>query len=178
MDIVKMILMHLVVIGGFVVVGAMAVVTARVIRRKGTRFLPKTSIVILLLLAGCGQTNGRLAVVGEVSLDGKAVQSGSILFVPETRGPKVGTKIKNGHFQFTNDNGPLTGSYRVEIFADEQDAIPLDDPLSFTKQMEESPERIVPSNSIPEVFNRRSQLTASPSPGNLQINFNLQSSIE
>lgn len=182
MDPIQLLLAHLVVIGGCVVIGAIATVSAhakaRLRAKSKTMTVGAAWLLSVLLATGCSKSSGRLPVKGEVALEGKAIQSGSIVFYPLQQGPKVGTKIKDGHYRFTRDNGPVPGRYKVEIYADDSDPFPLDDPRAFTDQMEQDPERLKPGNSIPTQYNKKSILTAEPSRQNLEINFNLEGTDE
>lgn len=77
-------------------------------------------ILFLLALAGCGRGyNGpeRASVLGRVTMDGKAVESGIIEFVPaaDTPGPTAGAKINNGVYEVAEKNGPVLGKYLVRI---------------------------------------------------------------
>lgn len=83
------------------------------------RFLSALA-VITLLLSGCGSSGPeRAAVEGEVTLGGKPLEQGSILFRPTegTKGPTAGGTIENGRYRITQSNGPLVGTNRIEINA-------------------------------------------------------------
>lgn len=76
---------------------------------------------ILLLVAftvGCGQSNplGRQAISGRVTLDGTALNQGTIAFSPESRGGvSSGGIIRNGEYRILADRGLPPGKYRVRI---------------------------------------------------------------
>jgi hypothetical protein len=61
----------------------------------------------------------RGSVRGEVTLDGRPLESGSIRFIPaETRGgPTAGGDILDGSYQIPRAKGPAVGRYRVEVNA-------------------------------------------------------------
>jgi hypothetical protein len=66
---------------------------------------------------GCGN-GGRAPVEGTVTLDGKNVDGGTIVFAPEDfrdGTPIVKAEIKNGKYSLDASNGPVVGKYRVEI---------------------------------------------------------------
>lgn len=92
----------------------------------------KMGIVILLLLPafaalGCGggQTGPkRYAISGTVTREGIDVDSGSIMFVPESQGGIASAAlIKDGKYRFTSKDGLPAGAYKVVIIQD-----PLRDP--------------------------------------------------
>ena len=181
MDFIKTLLVHSVVFGGILVVGTIGLVSSLAIsrQRSRTRSMERLGLVLLCVamvstLVGCGKSTGRLAVSGEVTLDGQAIESGSILFQPKGEGPKVGARIKEGKYRFDTSDGPLTGEYKVEIYADAKDPFPMDDPEAFAEQMEKDPEALQPTNAVPAYYNSRSTLTADPNPQKLTFNFNLK----
>lgn len=86
----------------------------------------KTRLPVCLLLAilaacsGCSNKDAnRNAVDGEVTLDGKPVEQGSILFIPVdgTEGAATGGPIQAGHYRISKTQGAATGWNRVEIHA-------------------------------------------------------------
>jgi hypothetical protein len=76
---------------------------------------------LLLSLAGCSGNDGptRYDVSGSVTLDGKPIPVGEMLFAPDTSkgnsGPGSVAKIKNGRFETTPGRGIVGGPYRVVI---------------------------------------------------------------
>jgi hypothetical protein len=70
-----------------------------------------------MLVAGCDSTSTRRSISGTVSVDGKPVEKGSIMFLPDAghRGPSASSSILGGEYQFSTDNGPTAGSHRVVI---------------------------------------------------------------
>lgn len=77
-------------------------------------------VLLLLVMTGCGGGIQRVAVEGEVSLDGKPIQKGSILFRPTgtTKGMTAGGEIIDGRYQLSADKGPVVGNNIVEFYAD------------------------------------------------------------
>ena len=73
--------------------------------------------VLLLLFAGCGPRSDRLAVSGEVALDGAPLDEGSIRLTSTGNGKLFasGAMIKNGNFHVPQEKGLPPGTYRVEI---------------------------------------------------------------
>ena len=74
---------------------------------------------LLLALAGCGgeESVPRTAVSGTVTLQGKPLEEGIILFTPLAKGPSAGGDIRQGKYQLPQEKGPSPGEYRVEIRA-------------------------------------------------------------
>lgn len=84
----------------------------------------RTAIILMLLaavltcLTGCGRGDvNRAPIQGEVKLDGKPLEKGSILFVPieGTHGSVAGGTIENGHYELSAAKGAAVGKNRVEI---------------------------------------------------------------
>jgi len=91
----------------------------RVVHGTGKRI----QICIALLaaiLSGCGYgDDSRVSVGGRVTLDGKALDEGSISFIPirATSGPVAGGMIVAGKYSIDAGKGPAIGPHRVEIRA-------------------------------------------------------------
>lgn len=115
-------------------------------------------LVLLIVLLGCGVPDGppRVAVEGEVSLNGKPIENGSILFIPAegTQGPQAGRKIQNGYYQLSRSEGPVIGMLRVEIRADQELAYDPTEPEESVLHIGES----LPPNPVPPIYNERSTL--------------------
>ncbi len=71
-------------------------------------------------LIGCGGTAGptRIALSGKVTQADQPVRQGSISLVPAAghRGVAANTAITDGRYQFTREDGPGPGPYKVSIF--------------------------------------------------------------
>ena len=69
--------------------------------------------------SGCSRDDSRLAVEGEVTIDGKPLPDGKISFMPlpGTASPTAGATITNGKFTIARDKGVRPGAFRVEIKA-------------------------------------------------------------
>ena len=76
------------------------------------------AIVLLLVLAGCS-SNNRVAVSGDVTLDGKPLDGGAISFrpAPGNASSSSGGQIRQGRFQLTADRGLAPGKYLVTVQA-------------------------------------------------------------
>jgi hypothetical protein len=77
-----------------------------------------SSIIILLLLVGCGSDNplGRQAISGRVTFDGAALDQGTIEFSPASeRGVTAGAAVRNGEYSIPALKGLPPGKYIVRI---------------------------------------------------------------
>ncbi len=77
---------------------------------------------VCLILGGAGCSRDevvRASVDGNVTFDGKPVESGTILFIPEPGvvGPPVQVMIENGKYASPESSGPTVGQNAVQIFA-------------------------------------------------------------
>jgi hypothetical protein len=72
----------------------------------------------MLTVAGCGQSGlERASIQGNVTIDGEAVEAGSIRMVSlePGGGPSVGGQILEGEYDIPRDRGPTLGKHRVEV---------------------------------------------------------------
>ena len=129
--------------------------------------------IILLLGAGCGKSRqNRASIQGEVTLDGKPLEQGSILFTPleGTKGTVAGGRIEGGRYRFSGDKGPAVGQNRVEICAWRKSGKMVQKPLAPRGEMiEGSVEAISPR------FNSASVLKVEIEPGENTANFEVAS---
>jgi len=99
---------------------------------------------VLVLVAGCGGSGiERVEVSGTITLDGKPVESGSVLLIPLKGGPTAGRAFTGGEFHIGQSDGPSPGPYRVEItaFRGTGEMIPDGD---FPDKLEERQEQYIP----------------------------------
>ena len=93
----------------------------RSIKEKSWPYPHGVVALCLWLAAGCGSTDGlnRQAMSGRVTVDGRALANGAILFEPVTRqsGTAVGATIRQGAFVIPRHQGAVPGSYRVRVYA-------------------------------------------------------------
>jgi hypothetical protein len=113
------------------------------------------SVVILglLLAAGCGKpSNGRLAISGNVTLDGAPLDQGVITFTHVDRKlPSSGGMIINGEYQIPDGKGLLPGTYNVTIdSADENNEGGNAGPYTM----------VIPRSKIPAQYNTETILKA------------------
>lgn len=71
--------------------------------------------ILMPLLFGCGNSDGRMAIDGTVSLKGKPIKEGVIEFVSEAG--KSGAIITDGKYAIPADQGLTPGTYKVLITA-------------------------------------------------------------
>ena len=75
------------------------------------------SFAMLLVFSGCGNNGGRVVVNGEVTLDGKPLEDGSVVFSGDKGAAGVG-KVVNGSFSLSESGeqqGVQPGSYTVLV---------------------------------------------------------------
>ena len=130
----------------------------------------RLGIWILLLVAG-GCSGQRGGVAGKVTLDGAALETGSISFLPieGTESPTAGAVITNGAYEIPRDKGPMPGIFRVEIRAQRKtgNKIPAGSPAPPGTLVDETVE------AIPARYNKESTLRAEVKAGANPLNFEL-----
>jgi len=125
--------------------------------RLNWRLLGATVAVITVSLAGCGKRSDRLAVSGEVTLDGAPLDQGSIRLTSTGTGKLFasGAMIHDGKFQIPQEKGLPPGTFHVEISAPDTAA-----PLVVQKSAPGEP-ALPPTapERIPPEFNSNSKQT-------------------
>lgn len=153
--------------------------------RRPTNLLTCQGVVvalgaILLPLSGCNRDSGpiRVAVTGEVLLDGEPLAEGMIRLIPDpsVSGSAVAGKIEQGKFSLPRRAGPVEGRHRVEIEATGHHDFSIDDEEAFAAAFARQPRKPLGENPVPAVYNRQSQLTEEIiAPGPLELRFELSS---
>lgn len=128
-------------------------------------------VMTCLLLSGCGGDGiPRAAVQGTVTYDGEPVESGVIMFIPETVAP-VALKITDGQYDTESDindrRGAVIGHCSVQIFANRPTGRSYTDVMTGEK-MEET------KQFVPAKYNERTELTAEVEAGQQTIDFHLE----
>jgi len=122
---------------------------------------------------GTGAGPQRAAVHGQVTLNGKPLDTGMIVLVPagDTKGPSAGATLTGGTFRIAAAGGPVVGRYRVEIKANRKTGrmVKPRSPVGKSKQVEEV-EQVVPSR-----YNTASELEIEIKPGRNRVTFDLTS---
>ncbi len=128
-------------------------------------------MTICLAMVGCdGRWSlPRIAAVGTVTLDGQPLRSGKLVLQPTREGlPSATADVVDGQFQFTPEDGPAVGSYRVRF---EPNYVEFE-------QFRENP-RSLPSPKKPMIAQRFADfgsLTVTVTPAGIEPNtFALQS---
>ena len=129
---------------------------------------------LCLMILGCGKQPAyegpsRMALGGRVTIDGQPVDGGTISFIPQASAQRVsGGSIVNGAYYIPEEKGANQGSYRVEIHWQKPVGKKFRDP--DTGEMKD-----VMKESIPAKFNTKSTLTATISPKQPSLDFELKS---
>jgi hypothetical protein len=118
----------------------------------------------LLALAGCSGNDGKVS--GTVTVDGKPLENGSILFVPvDGKTPTTGGSIKEGHYSVRVPIGKMKVSISAPKVVGRKKIYPTPD----------SPEMPVTKEALPSRYNEETSLTLDVQPGKIQKDFELQS---
>jgi hypothetical protein len=113
--------------------------------------------MLMAAAVGCGAGDGlnRRAVSGDVSLDGRPLARGVLLFDPISTeaSTAVGARIRDGRFAIPRREGPVPGRYAVRIYASSRIQAP---PIAGSSPLATRPM----VDLIPERYNARSTLNA------------------
>jgi hypothetical protein len=144
---------------------------ARVVAVMRHRATLGTGIIaaVVLAVAGCGPKSDRLAVSGNVSLNGTPLDNGTIRFtwIGSEKLATSGALIQSGAFFVPQEKGLLAGSYQVEINSPDSVAPPI---LDRPSGMLMAPER------IPAAYNSESKQTIEVSiDGDNEFHFDISS---
>jgi len=78
-------------------------------------------LIVVVTLSGCSRSGFDSSVSGSVTLDGKTLGQGGVVFVPisESKNPSVGTIGRDGYYALKTANTPglNSGKYRVTVSA-------------------------------------------------------------
>ncbi|WP_145279655.1 carboxypeptidase regulatory-like domain-containing protein [Tautonia plasticadhaerens] len=109
---------------------------------------------VMMGLVGCGSArdDGRVAVTGQVLLDGSPLDEAYVTLIPEASGPAVTGPVEDGEFRIPRSEGPAPGPYRVEIDAVRPTGRIIEHPDLLGETAEET------ANIVPPQFNRHSTL--------------------
>jgi hypothetical protein len=125
-----------------------------------------------MAISGCDSRPHRLPLQGRITVDGKPLVFGSILFVPEGAGPKAAATIRDGQYLVEQRRGPLSGRMIVEVRAPK---LPTDKPLA------DDTEKLIydtvnAAETLPPRYNRQSELRVTVTEaGPNEFDFDLQS---
>ena len=130
------------------------------------------SVTFLPLVVGCGKSAiNRADVSGEVKLDGKPLEEGTIRFTPcaGVKGSVAGGSIKNGRYRFTGTKGVTIGENKVEIHAFQDTGKTYQPYGSGTSSVPQIIDRVAPR------FNKKSTLIAEVKSGENTLHFEVAS---
>jgi hypothetical protein len=80
-------------------------------------------IVALAMITGCNRNPKRVAVSGQVLIDGEPLKYGQVVFVPKGGRPSTADLDETGHFTLTSfnpDDGAAKGAHQIAVYANEQ----------------------------------------------------------
>jgi hypothetical protein len=119
---------------------------------------------LALSIVGCGgaeaDTRPHQAISGEVTLDGAPLQQGQITFEPKSKADGVGafSKISDGRFSVSRNEGPVPGGYFVRIEAIDPSTVPATAPRKPGEPKQFDPPS--PKSLIPAQYNTETELDA------------------
>ncbi|GIW91367.1 MAG: hypothetical protein KatS3mg109_1799 [Pirellulaceae bacterium] len=114
------------------------------------------ALLVTLVTIGCqGRDNRTLA--GQVLVNGRPLEDGSIVFVPITpgQGKELTAPVENGQFRLVAPANTLSGRYKVKIFDNSVRNFPWDDPQRYMQAVDSG---TLPRQPIPVHYNEQSQL--------------------
>ncbi|MHB8899767.1 MAG: hypothetical protein ACYC6Y_13555 [Thermoguttaceae bacterium] len=123
--------------------------------------------VFLPVMTGCqGDTGGRSAVTGMVTMGGKPLETGTIQFLAEDGSQMTGAPIAAGKYEVPAEQGLLPGTYKVRVSSVQgtaaAEAAPGDSAAIESKNKE----------LVPPEYNTQSKVTAEIKEGSANT-FNL-----
>lgn len=129
-------------------------------------------VVQFVPIVGCSGSK-RASATGNITLDGQAVEDGTISFIPvdQSAGPSAWGEIKEGRYLISAGRRPILGMNRVEIRARLKTGrkAPFDPLVPPEMLLDEVVE------GAPARYNTMSELTADVKPGENTFDFSLQS---
>jgi hypothetical protein len=129
------------------------------------------ALVSLLVTAGC--SDGRVVVRGDVTVDGQAIDEGSISLEPaDGQGPTTGGLIKAGKYELSGNAAAIPGEKIVRIVGLRQTGkmIPAGPPAPRGTMIAEVVQ------CVPPRYNDKTQLRVDVTPGKANVhNFQLDS---
>ncbi len=93
-----------------------------------------TLACLLALSAGCTRSDpDRVAVSGQVQVEGTPLARGTVQFIPDsgTPGPAVVAEVVAGRFNVPRSQGPITGDYQVQVYAAPNVEFDVTDDLAY-----------------------------------------------
>ena len=127
----------------------------------------------MLTMAGCGPKSDRLAVSGNVSLNGAPLDNGTIRFtsIGSEKLVSSGTMIQDGAYYIPQEKGLLAGTYHVELSSPDKSAPPV-----MARARPGGPGIPVAPDRIPAEYNLDSKQSIEVTPdGDNQFDFSIDS---
>ena len=119
---------------------------------------------LALTLAGCGDAGPpRRAVAGSITLDGKPLPSGTIVFAPLDGVTAAVADVTDGAYWIAPGKGPAAGRYQVEVRAEASTGKRIPHPDLPGETIEEV------RDLIPPRYNARTELGSEVRPGAANI---------
>ena len=130
-----------------------------------TVFLIASSV--LVCIAGCGESDNRTEVSGEIRIAGQPLANGSIAFHPTegNSGPTAGARVTDGKYHIDRAKGVVPGKNLVKIRAIEKTG-------NTTVRYSEPVDEYV--QILPPHYNVQSTLVRDVQPGSNVIDFELE----
>lgn len=138
---------------------------------------------LVIGIASCGKRGDgweRVAVEGSVTLNGEAIEEGTITFTPAHggEGPIAGGPIVAGKYALSSQDGPIAGPHRVEIRSVRKTGQMVPSPVIAESDGPPVENQLVEQyvQVVPAEFNSRSTLQRDIVPGEANlIDFELKS---
>jgi hypothetical protein len=130
------------------------------------------ALFCVLVCAGCGSRHENLATIGgEVKLDGRPIECGSIQFTPMqgVEGSITSGEIVSGRYTLSGRTGPAVGWNRVAISASRKTGKMIQRPFPQHGTMEEKVQAVAPR------INSQSVLKFEVMPGENTADFDVRS---
>ncbi|MDB4679595.1 hypothetical protein OAE80_01285 [Planctomycetaceae bacterium] len=138
-------------------------------------------VCLISIPLGCGEGVSdydgpkRVAVSGEVMLDGEPVPSGMITFIAEDSSQRsVTAGIGGGNYNIPEGSGPNLGAYKVKISSPQPSTdAPTDEEADYDARAEDEESNF--TETIPANYNADTELTVEIKAGANTHNFDLDS---
>lgn len=132
------------------------------------------SLAISAGILGCGgDTIGRNAVTGTVTMDGAPLDYGAINFLPDAGNSAqvgAGAVIENGEYSIPREQGLPPGKYRVAITSPSGGA-PSEPDKGLTAEQAMNQATVASKEQLPPKYNTETELTAEVSAGSAPLQF-------
>ncbi len=121
------------------------------LRTRISRCCVLSGLLLISLIAGCGESDPRVPVEGTITFGGKPLPGGTIEFVSDQL--RTGAMISEGQYAIPKTHGLLPGTYKVKITSGDGKT-PIDAPEDFVPGPTGA--NIVSKELIPPEYNSKS----------------------